>query len=286
MPNESLSSMTMRRIRMKFHAKRALPGNWLRSIFLVFLLALTVALTFGIIVKPIDPAVLQNPPATYEELLKLLLPTPITKNFLLTVGVLGLLYWLVISPLTIGSIRFFTGVARLQKPKLPVAFSIFFDLGQVFRSMGLILWVGILRMFWLVLFTLPYAFVMAMAQVTQSLVLLEVSLLLLLGGLILYYFQFVSYIPAVYLFADNPSLGVFGAVKQSRKITRGHLGECVCMELSFLLWRLFANYAAFIGNAFFLPYYRTTMVVFVDSLRVRFDPSLIVPQPEEEVTNE
>ena len=211
MPNESLSSMTMRRIRMKFHAKRALPGNWLRSIFLVFLLALVTALTFGAIIQPIDPAVLQNPPSTYQELLKLMFPNPITKNLLLLAGVLVLLYWLVVSPLTVGIARFFTGVARLQKPKLPTAFAIFCDLGQVFRSMGLILWVNILRMFWLVLFTMPYAFVMAMAQMTQSLMLMEVSLLLLLGGLILFFFQFVSYTPAIYLFADNPSLGVFGA---------------------------------------------------------------------------
>lgn len=285
MPKESLSSMTMRRIRMKFHAKRALPGNWLRSIFPVFLLALTTTLTFGMIVKPIDPAVLQTPPTTYAELLALMFPNPITKNYLLLVGVVTLLYCLVISPLTVGSTRFFIGVARLQKPRLPTAFSVFCDFGLVLRSMGLILWMSILRLLWLVLFALPYAFVMSMAQITQSVALMDLSLLLLVGGLILYFFQYVSYEPALYLFADNPSLGVFGAVKHSRTITRGHLTECVCMELSFLLWRLFATYTSFIGTAFFLPYYRTTMAVFTDSLRVRFDPSL-APQPEEEVKDE
>ena len=281
MPNESLSSMTMRRIRMKFHAKRALPGNWLRSIFLVLLMALVVGLTFGMIITPIDPAVLKTPPSTYSELLHLMFPNPITKKFLLLVGVLGLLYWLVNSPLMVGSVRFFIGVARLQKPKLPVALSVFCDLGLVFRSMGLTLWVTILRVLWVVLFTLPYAFVMAMAQVTQSVMLVYASLALLLVGFILFFFQSVSYAPALYLFADNPAIGVFGAVKQSRTITRGHLGECVCMELSFLLWRLFATYTAFIGQAFYLPYYHTTMAVFTDSLRVRNDPSLIVPTEEE-----
>ena len=56
-------------------------------------------------------------------------------------------------------------------------------------------------------------------------------------------------------------------------------------DLSFLLWRLFAGYAVLIGNAFYLPYYHTALAVFVDSLRVRNDPSL-APQPKEEAQDE
>jgi len=285
MPKESLSTMTMRRIRMKFHAKRALPGNWLRSMFLALLFVLTTTFTLSMILPPIDPELLQEPPSTYAELLKLFFPNPITKNFLLLVGVLLLLYWLVVSPLRVGLSRFFIGVARLQKPKLPTAFAVFCDLGLVLRSMGLSFLVGFLRLFWLIFFLLLPACVMYAALIMQSALLADVCLLIYPLALILYTGKALAYAPATYLFANDPSVSVFGAVKQSVKITRGHLTEFFCLELSFLLWRVFASLAGLIGILFFLPYYHTTMAVFVDSLRVRNDPSL-APQSEEEPQDE
>ena len=281
MPKESLSTMTLRRIRMKFHAKRALPGNWLRSMLLALLLALTTAFTLGMLLPPIDPSMLEQTPASYTELLALLFPNPISRNFLLLAGVLLLLYWLVVSPLRVGMVRFFIGVARLQKPKLPVAFSIFCDLGLVLRSMGLSLWVGFLRILWLVLLILLPACVMAVSLIVQSAFLADVGLILYLIALVFYAAKSLAYTPATYLFAENPSVGVFGAVKQSVKITRGHLSEFFMLELSFILWRVFASLAGLIGTLFFQPYYQTTVVVFIDSLRVRNDPSLVVVQSEE-----
>ena len=280
MPKESLSTMTLRRIRMKFHAKRALPGNWFRSIFLVLFYVLATTFTLQVILPPIDPAMLKEPPATYAELLAILFPNPISRNYLLLVGVMLLLYWLVVSPLSVGLSRFFIGVARLQKPKAPVALSIFCDLGLVLSSMGLSFLVGFLKLLWLVLFLLLPVCLLYAAYTMQSLVLAEISAFLYPIALILYAGKSLAYTPATYLFADNPSIGVFGAVRHSVAITRGHLVEFFLMELSFILWRFFVSLSGLVGNLFFLPYYHTTMVVFVDSLRVRFDPSL-APQAEE-----
>ena len=287
MPNDhnSFSAISMRRIRMKFHAKRALPGNWMRSIFLAVLFSLAISFTLGMIAPYIDPELVKNPPETLQLLFQELFPEPITKKFLLRCGVMLLLYWLVVSPLRVGFTRFFIGVARLQKPRLPVAFAIFCDLGLVLRSMGLSFLVGFLQMFWILLFLLLPACTLYAAFVLHSALIADLSLILCMIAMLLSSVKALSYTPATYLFADDPSIGVFGAVKQSVSITRGHLVEFYLFDLSFLLWRLLASSSPLIGNAFYLPYYHTALAVFVDSLRVRNDPSL-APQPKEEAQDE
>ena len=141
-------------------------------------------------------------------------------------------------------------------------------------------WVGFLRMLWMFLFFLPAFCVIGMSQISQSYLLLDAGLILYLIAMMCYSIKSLAYTPALYLFADDPTIGVFGAVKKSVEITRGHLTEFFMFEFSFLLWRLFAS-LGLVGALFFQPYYQTTMAGFVDSLRVRNDPSL-APQTEEE----
>lgn len=272
MQKESFTTMTMRRIRLKFHAKRVIPGNWMRSMFLILVSMLASSFCFSYLVRTVDLSALMAENRTYETILNALIPQPITRNYLLLLVVSLLLYWLVISPLMVGINRFFIGVARVQKPKLSTAFSIFCDFGLILRSMGLSLWVGILKCLWALLFyALPYLLTYA-ATLMSSFLLLNLSMVLTVVCAVLLALKVLSYSPAPILFAEDPSIGVFGAVRNSVAITRGHLVEYLIFELSFLLYHFLVSVSGPIFSLFFQPYYRTCAVVFVDSLRKRNDP--------------
>ena len=243
MSNESFSSMSMRRIRMKYHAKRALPGSWMRAMALVLISVLVGTLLVKLI--PLQFSISWPTPTdqNYETLPLLILQSivtslhtfiqSITQNQLLLCGAILVLCWLISSPLSIGVAHFHLGVARLQKPKLTAALSVFTDLGTVARSMGLTLWLSILRLFWaMIFFAIPF-FVFYIAFTTSFPLLAILGDQFFLGAFVLYFIKTLSYAPAVILFADDPSLGIFGAVKKSKAIMRGRLKEFFLFELSF-----------------------------------------------------
>jgi|GEM_PF-2758051 len=60
---------------------------------------------------------------------------------------------------------------------------------------------------------------------------------------------FCRYRLALFAFFDDPSLGVFGALRRSAQITKGHIGEVFLLSLSFIGWYLAAEIVA----TFFLP---------------------------------
>lgn len=264
-------------MQMKFHAKRALPGNWLRAMFLVLLSTVAGSFCLSYLLQTVDVSVFLTENPTPEAVLNALIPQPITRNYLLLVGVSGLLYWFIMSPMQVAIARFSIGIARLQKPKLPLAFSAFTDFPLVLKSMGLILLVFVLKLLWGTLFLAIPILILHAAQLLVSPLLMNLSLLAYFVALILFARKSLAYAPALYLFAENPSIGVFGAVRESYAITRANLNEYFVFELSFLPLRLFASFVGLFGTLFFTPYYHTTSVVMVDSLRKRHHPDWVCP---------
>lgn len=277
MPKDTFTTITLRRMQMKFHAKRALPGNWLRVMFLVFLSTIAASFCLNYLLQTIDVSVLLSESPTPEAILSALVPQPITRNYLLLVAVSLLLYWFILSPLSVAIARFSIGIARVQKPKLPVAFSIFADFPLVLKSMGLVLLVSILKLLWGAFFFAIPVLILYAAQLLASQLLINLSLIAYFGALVLFARKSLAYAPAIYLFAENPEIGVFGAVRESYAITRRNLNEYFLFELSFLPLRLVASFAGLFGALFFNPYYHTTSAVLVDFLRKRYHPDWICP---------
>ncbi|MBE6915586.1 MAG: DUF975 family protein [Ruminococcaceae bacterium] len=281
MQKETFTAMTLRRMQMKFHAKRALPGNWLRVMFLVLLSVLASSFCLSYLLQTVDVSVLMSENPTPEAILQALVPQPITRNYLLLVGVSLLLYWFLLSPLSVATARFCIGIACLQKPKLPVAFSVFTDFSLVLRSMGLVLWVGILKLLWGVFFLALPCLVFYAGLLLSSALLLDLAVLVYIAAIVLFVRKTLAYSPALYLFAENPSIGVFGAVRESYAITRGKLTEYLWFELSFIPMRLLVSFAGIFGTLFFTPYYQTATVVLIDYLRTRHDPERYAAAPKE-----
>lgn len=281
MQQETFTTMTLRRMQMKFHAKRALPGNWLRVMLLVLISVLASSFCLSFILGKIDVSVLMSENPTPDALLQALIPQPITRNYLLLTGVSLLLYWLITSPLSVAIARFCIGIACLQKPKLPVALSVFTDFSLVLKSMALSLLVGVLKLLWGVFFLALPALVFYAGMFLSSTLLTNLALLVYIASIILFVRKTLAYSPALYLFAENPSIGVFGAVRESYAITRGRLTEYFWFELSFIPMRLLVSFAGILGTLFFTPYYQTATVVLIDYLRTRHDPERYDAAPKE-----
>ncbi len=281
MPKDTFTTMTLRRMQMKFHAKRALPGNWLRVMLLVFLSVLASSFCLSFILGRMDVSVLMSENPTSDALLQALIPQPITRNYLLLVGVSLLLYWLIISPLSVAIARFCIGIACLKKPKLPVAFSVFTDFSLVLKSMALTLLVGVLKLLWGVFFLALPALVFYAGALLSSTLLTNLALLVYIASIVLFVRKTLAYTPALYLFAENPAIGVFGAVRESCTITRERLTEYLWFELSFIPMRLIVSFAGVLGTLFFTPYYQTATVVLIDYMRQRRYPERYASETKE-----
>ena len=267
---------TYRRIRTKEEARMALAGNWMKGIVLtlVFALVLLFCLQFIPVYVPqlqITNEELQSMDAEALSALMLemlwasFIPASVNRNYILLLICSALLLLFLGMPLRIGICQFFQQVSRKQKPKLRVAFSWYLSLERVFRSIGLFLWLGVLYVLWAVLFFAVPAGMIVLANLYHQPVLSGLGAILSIAGLVLFILKIQMYEPAYYLFADHPEQGVFSAVRQSVKITRGKVLECLVFRLSFWLWSLFSMLFMFI-KLIADPYYQTSFAHFVDGL--------------------
>lgn len=92
--------------------------------------------------------------------------------------------------------------------------------------------------------------------------LLGLTILLALG-IMLASLRVFSYMPAFYLLAQDPQIGVFRAIRQSKKLMRGHLTEYMVLELSFIPWYLSAVFTFGLSLLYLIPYRNACRAVFV-----------------------
>jgi len=84
------------------------------------------------------------------------------------------------------------------------------------------------------------------------------SLLLVVPGIIAYYRYFL----AKYIMAEDTSVGVMDAIRQSKEMMKGYKGKLFVLELSFIGWALLCGLTLGIGLLWLIPYLRTTETAF------------------------
>lgn len=89
------------------------------------------------------------------------------------------------------------------------------------------------------------------------------TLLLIIPGIIKSY----AYSMVPYILAENPNIGVMGAIRLSNEMTRGHKFDMFVLDLSFLGWFIIGALAFGIGVLFVLPYYNATLAELYLTLR-------------------
>jgi uncharacterized membrane protein len=71
-----------------------------------------------------------------------------------------------------------------------------------------------------------------------------------------------------FVIVDNPSIGAFDALKESKKLMDGNKMKLFLLMLSFIGWALLCILTLGIGFLWLMPYIQVTMVKFYDDLKV------------------
>ncbi len=90
--------------------------------------------------------------------------------------------------------------------------------------------------------------------------------ILLVASIVLFVIALIRYSMAPMVFLSNPSLGIFSAIRESKRLMKGHKGEMFMLELSFIGWYLLAGLCSGIGMIFLNPYLFTAYCVFFNEL--------------------
>lgn len=86
------------------------------------------------------------------------------------------------------------------------------------------------------------------------------SLLLIIPGII----AMLRYSQTFYVIADNPSLGAWEAIEESKRIMKGNLWRYFMLTASFIGWDILAILSLFVGFLWLMPYKLTTYAHFYE----------------------
>ncbi len=262
-----------KRIKTKNAARITLSGNWLKGAFIV-----AVSLVLGMFCSnfipmyaPAQPLTAQSVAAmTPDELMVLfadmLIPEVITWSFIGRLAISIALFLLIIPPFQQGMKLFFTKVFLGEKAKVGVAFSWYTNLAKIFGSIRLYIYIGFLSLICMLIIPAFPICVTIAAVYFDSYLLFWAASALYFVSLIVLIVKLTSYVPAFYIYAVSPSVGVIQAVKHSVYITRGKCWEFFIFRLSFILWHIAVMFTGNIGHIFFQPYYITANAAYVNVL--------------------
>ncbi|MFW6154574.1 MAG: DUF975 family protein [Planctomycetota bacterium] len=194
--------------------------------------------------------------------------------WLLTTGIgffpyLGGLANLILSgPFQLGAAIFFLTFTRTGEGELGMMFRGFRLFGS---ALGLYLLTGIFILLWMLpglLATAVLAFLVgttpSSGPVAAFMVFLFIVCILsaIIPGIVAAY----AYSQAMYILADNPSIGCTEPLRRSKAMMRGNKGKLFCLGLRFIGWGLLCLLTLGIGYLWLMPYMSTSFAIFHNDL--------------------
>lgn len=102
-----------------------------------------------------------------------------------------------------------------------------------------------------------------LADILMAIFLSLQFLLLIVPGIIAYY----SYSMTYFIMAEHPELSAMEAIKESKKIMKGHRFELFVLELSFILWYLLELITLRLASIYVTPYKTMAKTVFYNKIK-------------------
>lgn len=231
------------RKRIKAGAWVKLRGNWLKA-FGIIIIQLVLSV-FILSLLPLRVPSVDEMAGVQEDaiqMLRLFLPDVITRRTVASALVTLALYFMVLSPLSVGLCRFFLKVAKGESAKFSDAFSPFSSLKTVFSSVWLEFLIFFMSAFWSVLFMLVPTLVVALCAYTGLYFLANILLPLIPASVFFSLLWNSRFAFARYVFAEGRSGGAFASLRECISLMRGRTVECIILRASYLLWDVAASY--------------------------------------------
>ena len=218
----------MSRAELKENAKKSLQGKWGQAILLIIIFGLINAAVLSIACIG-NPGILES-----SETITSFMDGTYNGTLGISFYIAGILSILVAAFLTLGSVSFFLKVSRNEE----VTFK------ELFNKTSLwLLYIGV--------------------SIMTSIFIGLWSLLLIIPGIIASY----SYSMVNYIMIDNPELGVFGAIRRSKEMMKGHKMDYFVLHLSFIGWGILVGLTCGLLSFYVSPYMSVTNANFYNSIK-------------------
>ena len=271
---------------VKLRGRAALAGKWQTAVVVVFFSGIGTILTGlvqGNALNSVDlyvlmQAVMRGGTEAYDMLEAAVTPhvTWILASYLLNV--------LITPSLTLGSISYFL---KIQRGGSPAFVELFSQFRYFFRNLWLYFLIGLRVALWSLLFSIPATLLLLFASSPF------LGQLFIWGGVIASVIATLRYMQAAYFYVDAPEAGALQAIRESKLVMKGRIGQAFLLGLSFIGWELLcnlpttliANYAVgYIISMFalqFLAAYRgSSFAAYYMALR---GEAMVRPRPEQEM---
>ena len=230
-----------------------------RRLFRYYLPCAGVSLASGLVTMLVSRILGYRLPSA-EEMLKITDFTPYLSQFAEVYG-LSFLFTLLLSPLTVGSYSFYMDVAREKRPPFSMIFSWLGEAKKLKTAYAANLLYVLILLKNLVLYTLlPAAlflgsvFLFERAPLMLALLVYVLAGLLLLAGGVFAYAHSNLYQPALFMLAEDPTLGVRQTFGFCGRVMKKRMWEFFRFRISFLLWEIIGSLTYGLSVLFVTPY--------------------------------
>lgn len=213
-------------------ARFILKGNWGKS-------ALAMLLCFAVVFIPMIIFILILGEETGET-------------------IANLYFNIIIGPLALGIAAYFLKLYRNEEAMLT-------DIFKGFERFGKALFLYFMISLFVLLWALPAIIAMAIcvaAFFSSSAALALIGSILFIAFLPLPIIAKLRYSQSFICFADNPKIGVFEAINESKRLMKNNIGKFFLLNLSFIGWFLLSAVTLGISAIWIIPYFCMACVVF------------------------
>jgi len=183
-----------------------------------------------------------------------------------------IILFIIIAPLSLGTVMFYLEVASGAAPQLTTIFQGFHQFGQSFLTFLLIALISV-AYGWLI----DVPLVLALNSNSWGLYFLCYIVLFILTIVLFLPFHWIYYV-----MADQPELSAVEVLLESRRIMKEHMWEYILLQLSFIPWLLIPSFifslAILCAYSFIAPLFNIApiIVVSINALRLIFLLTILV----------
>lgn len=206
----------MKILEVKKQALGALKGKWGLAVLATFVFFL---------INMVVPSIIQIPFGGFN-----------AEESSLSANVVSIIVSLILIPFSFAFYWFFLSIERLDKPEISDLFTVYADVKNSLKLIGVTILVSIFVFLW--------------------------SLLLLIPGII----KGLAYSQYYFVLRDHPEYSITEAITESRKLMDGYKWKYFLLNLSFIGWGILAIITCGIGFLWLIPYITTSLAAFYDKV--------------------